>query len=1091
MKVDEKDGGRAVLTDENIRGAAASDSSYVKGCQYYRYGNVRSIKYFPHEKMHRAKVMGHKLYNVVIYFDSDNELDGYECDCPAFYTFEGMCKHIVAAVKSIQQNWEVDFGTEEKTIFNDATRELLDFFNKDGQIVADDKQIVPIKIIPTYHFSSLTRTKRSWLEFMIGRERMYVLKDIPQFLRAIENNQELIFGKNFTLQATGAFFDEKSKAIVEFLQAIYSDDKQLTSWSYIATSSAFNEARHVKLTNSTLLKFLEMMVEDEFSIVINNEKISQVQIVNQRPAVQLAVNEHDNGLRISMQVGDGFYGLDNNFQYIYYNNNIFKVDSLFASYIKPLVKCFVVNEKAEVHIPSTAISNFFSAMLPALEKISTVHVDEGLLNKFHTEVLEIHVNFDRYGEGISAGVVFRYGELAINPIVQESKLTIDVQGKMLLRSSSEENHLLGLFRRYGFEMIGDKFVQADEEKTYDFLQFGLPELQEFAQIFYSDDFKNNQIKNTGKVSAGVRINSKSGMLELSLYYEDIQPKELFELLSSYKLKKRYHRLGNGAFIPLDAADFKMAATLIEQLDLDAADIENKIIELPRHRAMYIDSLTREDSDFTIERSSAFKKMVQDIREPQDMEVSIPTGIQGKLRDYQKTGFKWLTSLASYGFGGILADDMGLGKTLQVITFVMSEKNIADLPSLVIAPTSLVYNWQQEVQKFASDLKVLIISGNPNERQEQLKDMDKADLIVTSYALLKRDIKFYERRTFNYCFIDEAQHIKNPSTLSAKSVKKIKAKAYFALTGTPIENTLTELWSIFDFLMPGYLQTHKMFAQKFETPIVKNKDQQALIELRRYIKPFILRRMKKTVLKELPEKIESQMINEMTKEQTTLYGAWMQQAKKEFENEIESNGFAKSQIKILSLLTRLRQVCCHPSLFIENYQGGSGKLEMLTELLEDAVAGDHRILLFSQFTGMLTIIKHELEVRNIAYHYLDGSTKAEERIKLVNSFNAGEKDVFLISLKAGGTGLNLTGADMVIHYDPWWNPAVEDQATDRAYRIGQKNAVQVFKLITKNTIEEKIYELQQKKREMIDELIKPGENFLTKMSEEDIRKLFEN
>lgn len=1079
-----------MLTDEKIRGAAASDSSYIKGCQYYRYGNVRGMKFFSAEKIYRAKVIGHKLYNIIVYFDDDHEVDGYECDCPAFYTHEGMCKHIVAVAKAIQHNWEIDFGPEDKMFFNEATKELLAFFGSNDNSREQMQQGGLIKIIPTYHFSNAMRTKRSWLEFMIGIERMYVLKDIPQFLRALENKQEIIFGKNFTLRGQENFFDEKSKKIVEFLQFIYSDDKQLMSWSYNASSSPFSEARHLKLTNSTLLKFLELMGGELFSANINNEKNPQLQIVEQRPPVELGVYGHDKGLRISMVAGEDFYGLDTEFEYIYYNKKIFKVDLLFASYLKPLIKCFVVNKKAEVYIPATAISNFFSAMLPALETIGKVQVDKELFNNFHKETLEIQVSFDPFAAGISAGIIFKYGKLKINPLVEE-KTMMDVQGKMLLRASSEENQLLALFHRYGFECVEDKFVQGDEEKSYDFLQSGLPELQDIAQIFYSEEFKNNKIKDTGNISAGVRINSQSGMLELSFHYEDMEPNELFELLASYKLKKRYHRLENGAFIPLDSADFKMAATLIDQLDLDAEDIEKKIIELPTHRAMYIDSLTREDEDFVIERSSGFKKMVQDIREPQDIEVVIPAGIQGKLREYQKTGFKWLTSLASYGFGGILADDMGLGKTLQVLTFLLSEKTVGQVPSLVIVPTSLVYNWEQEVQKFAPSLQVRLIAGNVAERHEQLKNLDEVDIVVTSYALLKRDSKLYDNKIFKYCFIDEAQHIKNPNTLSAKTVKKIKAKAYFALTGTPIENTLTELWSIFDFLMPGYLQTHKKFAQKFETPIIKNKEQQALVELRRYIKPFILRRMKKSVLKELPEKIESRMTNEMTNEQTKVYAAWMQQAKTEFENEIASNGFAKSQIKILSLLTRLRQICCHPALFIENYQGGSGKLEMVTELLEDAISGGHRILLFSQFTGMLAIIKQELATRNISYQYLDGATKAEERIRLVNSFNAGENNVFLISLKAGGTGLNLTGADMVIHYDPWWNPAVEEQATDRAYRIGQKNVVQVCKLITKNTIEEKIYELQQKKREMIDQLIKPGENFLLKMSEEDIRKLFAN
>ena len=665
-----------------------------------------------------------------------------------------------------------------------------------------------------------------------------------------------------------------------------------------------------------------------------------------------------------------------------------------------------------------------------------------------------------------------------------------INDQWLLRETAEETRLVSLFQRYGFSVSADSFVQQDEEATYEFLQRGLPELQDMADIYYSDGFKSMTIKRPGNFAAGVRLNTDTDMLEFSLHFEEVSAQELWSLMGAYKLKKKYHRLADGTFIPLDSPDFQVAARLIDQLSLKQADLEKGQIDLPKYRALYLDSLARESNDFSMERNSTFRKMVQDVQEPRDTEYVLPEGIKGTLRGYQKTGFKWLKSLAGYGFGGILADDMGLGKTLQVLAFILSEKEKGHKPSLVIVPTSLVYNWQEEAAKFVPDLKVIVISGQQGERHELFQDIMAADLVVTSYALIKRDIQLYEDKEFLYCFLDEAQHVKNPNTLSAKSVKQIRAKNYFALTGTPIENTLTELWSIFDFLMPGYLLSHKSFSHRFEIPIIKNRDQQAMYELSRHTKPFILRRMKKEVLHELPEKIESKMSNEMTPDQSKLYAGWLLKARAEMEGEIQQNGFEKSQIKILSLLTRLRQICCHPSLFIENYQGGSGKLDMLEELISDAVGGGHRILLFSQFTGMLALIKEKLGVLNIPYLYLDGATKAEERIRLVHAFNGGETDIFLISLKAGGTGLNLTGADMVIHYDPWWNPAVEDQATDRAYRIGQKKSVQVYKLITKNTIEEKIYLLQQRKKELIDSLIKPGENFLTKMSEAEIRGLFD-
>ncbi len=1085
-----------MLSDEIIKAEADSGTSYMRGCHYYYNNCVDNLHLSRQDNTFEARVRGQYFYIVSITFNGQQKIKHYVCDCPAFHNHKGACKHVVAVLKAIQHGWSEYFDTLKRVPLTRSTQEMLNFFQNQATetVRASTSQI--LKLIPSYGFHLYNTRKISYLEFTIGIDRMYVLKDIPQLLNALATNQEIIYGKNLILKPQEVLFDDLSSLLINMLQQAYKEEKERIFWNYpsfssSASLSAFSNSRQFKLTNTNLMRFFAAMGSQPFSAVVNEQKITNVTIINGRPPVKLDVKSIPGGLSLTMDLTNGvFYGLDSNFQYIYHNKTIYHVDVVFSQYIKHLLNCFSENRKPELHIPSTAVSEFVSATLPALETIASVTIDSAVYKNYHKKQLQKRVYLDKFAEGISAKIEFCYGDVIIpHNINTNPEQTTSANEKWLLRSTIEENELINIFHRHGFVWATDKLVLAEEEATYSFLQQALPELQDIAEIFYSDDFNNMKIQPPGRIAAGVRLNTDTDMLEFSLDLEDMSAKELIELLSAYKLKKRYHRLPSGAFIPLDSPEFQTAAGLIEKLGLRPADIEKQIIELPKYRALYLDSLARESADFSVERNSAFKRMVQDIREPQDIEYPVPSGIQGKLRDYQKTGVKWLKSLAHYGLGGILADDMGLGKTLQVLTFILAEKKQSSAPSLVIAPTSLIYNWQEEVLKFAPSLKAVVISGQPTERVEQLKDINNADLVITSYALIKRDIEFYESRSFRYCFLDEAQHIKNPNTLNAKSVKQIKANSYFALTGTPIENTLTELWSIFDFLMPGYLRTHKVFVNRFEIPIVKNGDDQALQELGRHIKPFILRRMKKAVLKELPEKIESKMVNEMTTAQTKLYAAWLLKAKQEFEEEVSTKGFEKSQIKILSLLTRLRQICCHPSLFIENYQDGSGKLEMLQELAKDATDSGHRILLFSQFTGMLAIIKQTLADMNIGYYYLDGTTKAEDRIKLVNSFNAGEKEVFLISLKAGGTGLNLTGADMVIHYDPWWNPAVEDQATDRAYRIGQKNSVQVYKLITKNTIEEKIYLLQQKKKEMIDSLIKPGENFLTKMNETEIRELF--
>ena len=441
-------------------------------------------------------------------------------------------------------------------------------------------------------------------------------------------------------------------------------------------------------------------------------------------------------------------------------------------------------------------------------------------------------------------------------------------------------------------------------------------------------------------------------------------------------------------------------------------------------------------------------------------------------------------LATLGFGGILADDMGLGKTLQVIAFVTGENT--DKPSLIVTPSALIYNWLNEIRRFTPEARVLVVDGPKEERAKLVDSADDYDFVITSYPMLRRDGALYQNREFAYCFIDEAQYIKNPKTMNARSVKNVNARVRFALTGTPIENSLMELWSIFDFVMKGYLYGTKEFRDRFEIPIAKNYDSGAADDLRAKIKPFILRRMKNDVLEELPEKIENTVYADLVPEQRRLYSAYLATAKSETAALLESG----SKMRVLTLLMRLRQICCHPALFDENYKKESGKLNALLDIVTGALASGHRVLIFSQFTSMLAIIRRQLDSMDISSFYIDGQTKPYERTEMAQRFNDGERGVFLISLKAGGTGLNLIGADTVIHFDPWWNPAVMDQASDRAYRIGQTRAVQVIRLASSGTIEEKILRLQESKRLLADDIIKMNEDSFASLSNEEILSLFE-
>lgn len=1099
-----------MFTENMIRNEASNNSVYNRGCQYYREDRVKNVKYHAASSSFEATVMGEYPYEVELYLGDDHYIEDYECDCEAYYQYKGACKHIVALMKAIQASRPDYYGTEKVINFVRTISPPIDFYALksfstsvalmdlyEQKLINHPARPEPLKqvnctLAPAYCFSIVGGAQRHSLEFRIGSERLYVMKDIPAFLQAYYSGDELIYGKNFVFRPGAAIFDERSQALLQMLLEAYKDEKYLANGNYTKSvpSVAFAEKKSFNLTNSRLLNFFKIMGGESFEVIINNQQIGGMRIVPGRPPFNMTVNVIQGGVKLSLDHdSDVYYGLDADFHYIYHKAMIYEVDEPFSTAIKPLLGTFKENGKAEVLVADQHVSRFFSTLLPVLEKVAVIKIESSLADKYYREVPEKRIYFDRYRDGITARIEFQYQQHLINPALKQESGTMKHDNKILLRSISEENEVLRVFKNYGFHLMNGSLVQEEEEASYAFLKEGLPELIRIADIFYAEDFKNMRIQHSASISPGVRINAGTGLLELSLEYQDIEAQEFIELLKSYRLKKKYYRMKSGSFIPLDSPEIASVAQLIDQLQVSNTEISNEQIQVPRYRALYLDRLARENG-LQLERSPGFKKLVRDIREPEETEYEIPAGLKADLRNYQKTGFKWLKALSAYGFGGILADDMGLGKTLQILALILSEKGENTSPTLVIAPTSLLYHWQDEAHKFAPELRLTVIAGNQAERLALLKEIGSSDLVVTSYGLVKRDIAFYEGQHFKYCILDEAQNIKNPNTIGAKTVKQIKAGGYFALTGTPVENSLTELWSIFDFLMPGYLFNHNKFQNRFENPIIKKHDPQAMDDLRRYISPFVLRRMKKEVLKELPEKIENKMSSLMTAEQRKLYLAYLMKAKKEFQDEVLTHGFEKSQIKILSILTRLRQICCHPSLFIENYAGGSGKLELLMEILQEAMDGGHRILVFSQFTSMLSLIKLKLDHAAISYHYLDGSTSSEDRMRLVHSFNAGEKKVFLISLKAGGTGLNLTGADVVIHYDPWWNPAAEDQATDRAYRIGQKNAVQVIKLISKDSIEEKIYDLQQKKKALIDAVITPGESFLNQMNEEDIRLLFD-
>ena len=518
---------------------------------------------------------------------------------------------------------------------------------------------------------------------------------------------------------------------------------------------------------------------------------------------------------------------------------------------------------------------------------------------------------------------------------------------------------------------------------------------------------------------------------------------------------------------------------------------NDTLTLPVNRIFYLEQLARslEDASVTIDaQAQAFSDKF--MRGEEDM-PKVPDSLRSVLRDYQIQGFYWLKKLQKYGFGGILADEMGLGKTVQLLSLLLSEKEEGRAcHTLIVCPASLIFNWYNEIRKFTPSLRSVMVIGSAAERASILEEHSDHDILITSYDLLRRDYELYGSIEFAFEILDEAQYIKNQQTKNALAVRAIHSVTRYALTGTPIENRLSELWSIFSFLMPGYLYDYSEFRERVEIPIVKDEDAKAADKLRTMIAPFILRRRKKDVLPELPDKLEETVYVRLEGEQRKLYDARTAQLLEQLSGQSDE-AYAQNKIEILSQLLRLRQICCSPDLVYEDYKGANAKLDACMEYIQQALEGGHKMLIFSQFTSMLEIIAERLKSENWGFYRITGDTPKQERAELVEKFQdetQNDTRIFLISLKAGGTGLNLTAADIVIHYDPWWNLSVQNQATDRTHRIGQQNVVSVFRLITENTIEENILKLQQAKGDLAERILDTEKASFGNLTREELLEL---
>ena len=1109
-----------MLVNENIIEELCLDAGSTrtqKAKKYQMQGKVLITKVEYENKDNfelHARVFGTEQYDTYVEV-KNGEVEEISCDCPDYYNTYGVCKHSLATVLEFNENGFQDiinpnkiqkqnniasrnskkvnkynsFHQIVKTLYNEELDEI------DSDIDVELKNKGTIKIEPQIIYDKFTREMK--IEFKIGNKRMYKIKNLAEFYTRMINKEFYKYGDKLEFVHTQEVFEENSQKMLDFIMKYaeviaYTNSSANSNYRYYG--KALNESSII-IGNTAIDELFETLENKTVLITREYEKQS-IKFVNQNPDLTFRLEKVGNDEYRIIADFDIFKIVILNgkkYKYVLTDEKLYRCNKEFENTTLRLLKVFRENYLTHIALGKDELGELFSVVLSKVK--NAIKIDDELLEEikeYEPEKLGVKVFLD-YDKNnyLVADVRLCYGKNEFNPLNEKEEKEFKYSRNLI-----EETKAMNVFRKTGFmfDVKNLKFILPDEDKIYQFLTNDINYYMKKFEVLATDNFKSKEITKTKIENIGVRV--ENNLLEIDMKKLNIDLNQLEEILQKYRLKKKYYRLKDGSFLDLqESNEIDFIDKLISGTDIDYKELESGTIRLPVNRTLYLNQLLKEIKGTEIVKNKEYKNIINGLdKNLLEEDEKIPEEVEAILRPYQKIGFKWLKTLDRYKFGGILADDMGLGKTIQIISILLDYKRNEENPktSIVVSPSSLSLNWKNEIEKFAPDLKIKVIRGTAAERKIEINQLEKYDLIITSYDLLKRDVDLYKEKkySFKYIIADEAQYLKNNNTKNAKAIKQLKSETKFALTGTPIENSLAELWSIFDFIMPGYLFSYREFKTKYELAIVRDEDKDVMGKLKMLIEPFVLRRTKKEVLTELPEKTITVLNNEMNEEQRNIYLSYLLKAKQELQDEININGYEKSQIKILAALTRLRQICCHPGLFIENYKDGSSKLEQCIEIIEDGINAGHKILLFSSYTSMFDIIEKELKERNIQYFKLTGSTKVDERIELVDEFNHNKNiSVFLISLKAGGTGLNLIGADMVIHYDPWWNLSAENQATDRAYRIGQKNNVQVYKLITKDSIEEKIYELQQRKAELTDNMLNTQTTFINKLSKDDIMNLF--
>lgn len=1077
------------ITYSDIYKLCSYETSFFKGISYLNSGCVKKVtetKINSAEEYTEAKVKGSHMYNVSIWSENGQPTRCL-CDCPAYEKYDGICKHIAAVLLALVPKSDDTKNDRISSVPSGRAEKIIQAY-KNSEAVSLYSPSEKAELYPSLHIKD---GGRCLLSFKIGLPKKYIIKDLCEFADNISNSAESAYGKNTVFLHNRESFSPRAKKYIDIIAEAVSENRIFnTAFNKYAYLSKL-KCKEAELTPHLLDRFMEASEGGEIEIAFGG-KSRMLSVASNNPKLNLTFSENNDSVLVKTENYAFLAGIEHIF--VITENEIFITDSEYKKSMAPLLLSDMsFTDSLGFNISEADMIFFYNSIIPKISPYSNIISNGADLSKYEMPAPEVSFYIDaEAGETVSAHCEILYGSNKVNPFADSSNNADKVEA---FRDTVLEYNIKALLLKYFDSSLDGEFKITDDDAVFEFAAYGIEELKDLGEIFVSDSFKRLSLRPAPKISIGLSLNS--GLLELDFYSDEFDLRELKSLLKSYRSKKKYHRLKDGSFLKLSDGELSEIAEAADTLKLFSQPVSKNSSELsfaiPKYRAAYLDRLFSSGGEAV--KSYSFRSLIRSIRTAEDNDFEVPETLKRTLRPYQINGFRWLKTIDMYGFGGILADDMGLGKTLQIITLLLSEKerriseSKPNAVSLIVCPASLVYNWESEISRFAPSLTVMTATGTSDERRQKLINAESFDVVITSYDLLKRDCEIYKEKSFRFQIIDEAQYIKNHTTQSARAVKSIQAENRFALTGTPIENRLSELWSIFDFLMPGFLFSYSRFRKELEAPAVKDNDSSSLQKIKYMVSPFILRRLKTDVLKELPEKSEHIFISKMENAQRKLYQANVKILKDTVENN-RSSSLKEDSIRILALLMRLRQLCCDPSLCYENYSGGSAKLESCIGLIKEAAGSGHKVLLFSQFTSMLEIIEERLELEGIRFYTLTGATPKEQRLSLVNSFQTNDVPVFLISLKSGGTGLNLTAADVVIHYDPWWNIAAQNQATDRTHRIGQKNPVTVYKLIAKDTVEEKILKLQKNKKQLADSVISENGINIADMTKEELIALLD-